>query len=148
MSTSGKKLLECLSQEEDNAIGGLIDSKGAVLHEDKKKASYLFNRLFGKADDTHTPTVSATYCRSQDHITQLEDLDKPITIKEITKALMKLGATGKSADYDEVYPKVLKQGIILHLIFNKVLESHQWPFSGPPQLLKVGSFLFTSNPKD
>ena len=143
-----KNFKNVFHKKEDNATGGLIDSKGDILHEDKKKASYLFNRLFGKADDTHTPTVSATHCRSQDHITQLEELDKPITIKEITKALMKLGATGKSADYDEVYPKVLKQEIILHLIFNKVLESHQWPFSGPPQLLRVGSFLFTSNPED
>ena len=59
--------------------------------------------------------------------------DLNITIEEIQNVITKLKTSGKSADYDRIHPKMLKQGhsffyIALHCLFNAVLRTHIWPW--------------------
>ena len=65
--------------------------------------------------------------RSKIDNTHIEELSAPTTMDAIRKALIKLKAAGKSADFDGIHPKMLKQStnfflIALNSLFNKVLE--------------------------
>ena len=119
--------------QENSSIGDLVDENGAVLHEDRDKAHHLFERIYGGNENYQPPTGPMSNHRSKIDNTYIEELSAPITMDEIRKALTKLKAAGKSADFDGIHPKMLKQStnfflIALYSLFNKVLESHQWPW--------------------
>ena len=85
-------------KHENNTIGDLKDTNGNVFHEDKEKAMYLFEQIFGGADNTCPPETTTEHHRSDEYKNQLDTLNKPITMVEIKVALSKLKSAGKSAD--------------------------------------------------
>ena len=121
-------------KREDNSIGDLVDPSGQVMSDDHSRAHYLFSSMFGgQHQDTELPQPSPPKHNSVDYEAHLDQLNKPISIEEITDSLKRLQTSGKSPDFDGVHPLMLKQGtnffiIALHCLFNQVMRTHTWPW--------------------
>ena len=87
-----------------------------MLPEDCDKAHHLFERIFGSNENHQPPTGPVSDYRSKIDNIHIEELSAPITTDAIRKALTKLKAAGKSADFDGIHPDFLKQSTNFFLI--------------------------------
>lgn len=121
--------------KEDNTIEDLIDDDGTVLCEDESKAKHLFNSIFGSksANTTTLDNRPRPHSFTPEYRRCLEELDRPISLEEISMAIGKLKTSRKSADFDGIHPLMLKQStnfffIALMCLFNSILKTHAWPW--------------------
>ena len=124
----------------NNSMGDLRVDCNTVLVSDDNKANALYEEIFlgkhleravfdsswkDKVDtDLHNHWSGATYMPE-------DDLNIPITLDEIYRAITKTKAANKSADNDGIHPLMLTQSgpsfrRILVCLFNQVLISGKW----------------------
>jgi len=110
----------------ENLVGDLIGTNGEIIEDDAGKAAHMFNKTFGGSSDfsPQTPPTLTQKSAIPSYNNQLQQLNQPITIHEITQALTKLKTSGKSSDFDGIHLEMLKHEknlslIALHCLFNK-----------------------------
>lgn len=119
-------------KKEDDLIGGLLDDRRKILQDDQRRAEHMFNKIFSEQGDNSDPPPQhlTKHGDKPTCICQLNQLNSTISMDEIERAIAKLKTSKKSADSDNIHPKMLKQGSNFFLIALRCLfkqgHDHQY----------------------
>ena len=124
-------------------IGTILDGN-CVISNDQDKAEKFYDDIF-KGKHLEGQNFNNQWNKhivewSVPDVTGPDDLNKDISVEEILSALQRLQSTNKSPDCDGVHPCMLQNLpelfiAIIYVLFNRVLETHSWPWSNNTVML-------------